>query len=83
MTDVESSAPRCQARPRAARVGYREDMLCGTATSMSVVFAGECVPVCRIHLAVYLRWGAIGEAEAAGHWGWVSEPDAAPLAEAS
>jgi hypothetical protein len=72
---VASWADLCQARPRAARPGYRADMLCGTAAAMQVAFAGASVPLCRIHHLVFLRWGAIAEAEAASRWGWVHKSD--------
>jgi hypothetical protein len=82
-SERDLSVPRCQARPSAARPGYREDLLCSTVTSTTVEFAGTSVPVCRIHLAVYLRWGGAAEAMAAVRWGWVPHEAGAPLAEAS
>jgi hypothetical protein len=78
-----TSGPRCQARPSAARPSYREDLLCATSTSSSVEFAGTTVPVCRIHLAVYDRWGGAAEALATVRWGWVRPEAGAPLAAAS
>jgi hypothetical protein len=83
MADSGFAATRCQARPSAARLGYREDLLCATHTSTSVVFDGSCVAVCRIHLGMYLRWGAAAEDLAAVRWGWAREAPEAPLAEAS
>jgi hypothetical protein len=77
------SATHCQARPTAARAGYREDMQCATNTSSNVVFAGACMAVCRIHQAVYLRWGVAAEAQAVERWGWVPEAAGNQLAEAS
>jgi hypothetical protein len=61
---------RCQARPRAARPGYREDMLCASLASTVVRFYGVEVPVCRIHDAKYARWGAEAEAQAELQWAW-------------
>ena len=79
----DGSPPHCQARPSAARAGYREDMLCATRTSTSVVFDDTCVAVCRIHLGMYLRWGGAAEGLATVHWGWVRNAPETPLAEAS
>jgi hypothetical protein len=62
---------RCQARPRAARPGYREDMLCASSASTTVPFHGIEMPVCRIHDASYTRWGDEAEAHASLHWGWI------------
>ena len=66
---------RCQARPRAARPAYREDMLCASSASTVVRFHGVEVPVCRIHDAKYARWGADAEAQAELLWEW-TPPDA-------
>ena len=66
---------RCQARPRAARPAYREDMLCASAASTAVLFHGIEMPVCLIHDAKYARWGDEAETGAALQWGW--EPPAA------
>jgi hypothetical protein len=61
---------RCQARPRAARPAYREDMLCASLASTVVRFHGVEVPVCRIHDAKYARWGADAETQAELQWAW-------------
>ena len=61
---------RCQARPRAARPAYREDMLCASLANMVVCFHGVEMPVCRIHDAKYARWGADAEAQSELHWAW-------------
>ena len=62
--DAVRTPARCQARPRAARPAYREDMLCASSASTVVRFHGSEVPVCRIHDAKYARWG--DDAEVAG-----------------
>jgi hypothetical protein len=62
---------RCQARPRAARPDYREDMLCASTANAVVLFCGLTVAVCRIHEAMYTRWGAAAEQHAASAWGWM------------
>jgi hypothetical protein len=67
---VRAPVSRCQARPRAARPGYREDMLCASTANTVVLFHGIDVPVCRIHDAKYARWGAEAEAQAVLQWGW-------------
>jgi hypothetical protein len=67
---IRSSASRCQARPRAARAGYREDMLCASFASVVVMFHGVEKGVCRTHDASYGRWGADAHAFASLHWGW-------------
>jgi hypothetical protein len=67
---VRTSDSRCQARPRAARPAYREDMLCASSASTVVCFHGVEMPVCRIHDAKYARWGGDAEAQAALHWAW-------------
>jgi hypothetical protein len=77
---VRTPVPRCQARPRAARPGYREDMLCASSANTVVLFHGVEMPVCRIHDAKYARWGADGEAQAVLQWGW-KPPE--PLADAT
>jgi hypothetical protein len=64
---------RCQARPRAARPGYREDMLCASTACTSVAFHERQVPVCRIHEAKYARWGGEAETHAAAEWGWIPQ----------
>jgi hypothetical protein len=72
---------RCQARPRAARPEYREDMLCASIANTSVSFHGQDVPVCRMHEASYVRWADDAEPNAAVRWGWVmpAEPLRVPL----
>jgi hypothetical protein len=67
---VRAPVSRCQARPRAARPGYREDMLCASSANTVVLFHGVEVPVCRIHDAKYARWGEEAEAQAVLQWGW-------------
>jgi hypothetical protein len=68
------SASRCQARPRAARPGYREDMLCASTACTVVVFHGREVAVCRIHEAKYQRWGPRAEEQAEAEWAWAPPP---------
>jgi hypothetical protein len=70
-TPARASESRCQGRPRAARPGYREDMLCASSACTTVMFFGSEIPVCRIHEAKYQRWGADAEEQAALQWGWV------------
>jgi len=62
---------RCQARPKAARPGYRTDMLCASEANTFVVFRGVEVPVCRMHESMYARWGEQAEANARLLWGWI------------
>jgi hypothetical protein len=69
--DDGSATMRCQARPRAARPDYREDMLCASAASAVVLFCGLSVAVCRIHETMYQRWGAAAEERAGTVWGWI------------
>jgi hypothetical protein len=71
MVDVGSTATRCQARPRAARPDYREDMLCASTACAAVTFCGLSVAVCRIHEAMYARWGTGAENLATTAWGWI------------
>jgi hypothetical protein len=66
---------RCQARPLAGRRGFRDDPLCASITGSTVDFHGSAVPVCGIHLKLYLRWGATAESQANDLWAW-------PVAEA-
>jgi hypothetical protein len=66
----ETPSPRCQARPKAARPGYRTDMLCASEANTAVVFGGVEVPVCRMHESMYQRWGDEAEANAELLWGW-------------
>jgi hypothetical protein len=61
---------RCQARPIAARIGFREDMLCASMAKTTVIFRGAEVPVCRMHEKAYARWGVDAEGKAASLWGW-------------
>jgi hypothetical protein len=70
---VESPGSRCQARPAAARRGWREDPLCASHANTSVRFHGVDMPVCGIHAQTYLRWGSEAERNAVELWGW---PDA-------
>ena len=74
---VRISLSRCQARPRAARPAYREDMLCASSASTVVRFHGVEMPVCRIHDAKYARWGGDAEAQAVLQWAW-TPPEAVP-----
>ena len=71
-TTARVSASRCQAQPKAARPGYREDMLCASTACTVVTFRGCAVPVCRIHETKYARWGAAAEEMAASQWGWTT-----------
>ena len=64
-------AGRCQARPRAARPEYREDMLCASTAREEVAFHGLSVAVCRIHSSMYARWGDAAERQAMTIWGWL------------
>jgi hypothetical protein len=75
--DAVRSSARCQARPRAARPAYREDMLCASSASTVVSFHGIEMPVCGIHDAKYARWGAEAEAQAALQWVW-TPPESRP-----
>jgi hypothetical protein len=61
---------RCQARPAAARPGYREDMLCASRANTHVRHRGEDVPVCRMHAATYARWGEDAVRNADESWDW-------------
>ena len=70
MVEAGLMAGRCQARPRAARPEYREDMLCASGASEEVVFFGLPVGVCRIHESMYARWGGAAEHQAMTIWGW-------------
>lgn len=67
---VESPGSRCQARPAAARHGWREDPLCASHANTSVVFHGVDVPVCGIHARTYERWGSEAEQHAVELWRW-------------
>jgi hypothetical protein len=64
------SRERCQARPKAARPDYREDMLCASCACTVVSFRGAAIPVCRIHEKKYARWGATAEEQAMLLWDW-------------
>jgi hypothetical protein len=74
MTTTPSPAPeerpQCQARPAAARRGFREDALCASLSNTSVRFRERDVPVCRMHEATYARWGDEAEAKAEELWEW-------------
>jgi hypothetical protein len=61
---------RCQARPAAARRGFREDVLCASNANTHVRFRDGDVAVCRMHEATYGRWGDEAEAKAAELWEW-------------
>jgi hypothetical protein len=61
---------RCQARPAAARRGFREDVLCASLANTVVEFRDQLVAVCRMHEATYRRWGAHAEKNAAELWEW-------------
>jgi hypothetical protein len=67
---IVERATRCQARPRAARPGYREDMLCASLANIAVCFHDVDVPVCRMHEATFHRWAGSAEGNAAALWGW-------------
>jgi hypothetical protein len=61
---------RCQARPAAARRGFREDVLCASYANTTVEFRDQLVAVCRMHEATYKRWGTHAECNAAELWEW-------------
>lgn len=61
---------RCQARPAAARRGFREDVLCASNANTYVEFRSARVAVCRMHEATYARWGEEADARAAELWDW-------------
>lgn len=82
MVEGEPSALRCQARPRAARAGYRDDMLCASLANTLVTFRGFSVPVCRIHERMFARWAEDAERNAELLWGWGSWSAATALATA-
>lgn len=60
----------CQAVPSASRRGWRSDRLCASIANTEVEFCGRLIPVCRIHLATYERWGSEAESNARELWGW-------------
>jgi hypothetical protein len=64
---------RCQARPVAARRGFREDVLCASYANTQVRFREVDVPVCRIHEATYERWACDADENASTLWAWGSE----------
>jgi hypothetical protein len=64
---------RRQARPAAALLGFRADVLCASMASISVRFHGRNVPVCYMHEQVYLHWGDDAEANAEQCWGWTRD----------
>jgi hypothetical protein len=70
---LDAARERCQARPAAARRGFREDVLCASMASTSVRFRGREVAVCGMHERVYARWGSDAEASAELLWGWTRE----------
>ena len=72
---LHEPAERCQARPKAARAGYREDMLCGSTARSWVDFRGTSVPVCQMHVATYARWADEAEANAESRWAWFYDTD--------
>jgi hypothetical protein len=63
-------AVACQARPKAARVGYRADMLCASIANTTVRYRGVNVPVCRMHERMYARWADDAEQNAEAFWLW-------------
>jgi hypothetical protein len=63
---------RCQARPAAARRGFREDVLCASFANTAVRFRGVEMPVCRIHEAAFARWGSGADANAETLWAWTT-----------
>jgi len=65
---------RCQARPAAARRGFREDDLCANMANTSAQFHDRAMPVCRMHKAAYGRWGDGAESKAEHLWGWPPHP---------
>jgi hypothetical protein len=67
-----TAAPQkmCQARPKAARHGWREDSLCASSASTTVRFHGRDVPVCWMHRTMWERWGENAVANAERYWGW-------------
>ena len=75
MADVHpiEESTRCQARPAAARPGYREDMLCASTAKTTVTYRGVQVPVCRIHSATYAAWGEDADEHAEQRWAWNPE----------
>ncbi|HEY1478744.1 MAG TPA: hypothetical protein VGF46_01870 [Gaiellales bacterium] len=66
----QMTGERCQARPAAARPGYREDMLCASLANTHVTYREANVPVCRMHAATYARWAGDAEANAEARWDW-------------
>jgi hypothetical protein len=78
---VDGGRPRCQARPVAARRGFREDVLCASYANTLVAFRGANVPVCRIHEATYVRWDGQADVNASLQWAWGSSEGIPLLAE--
>jgi hypothetical protein len=72
---VEATGSRCQARPVAARHGWREDKFCASRANTSVEFHGTTMPVCGIHEKAYARWGDDAEHNAERFWGWLFSAD--------
>jgi hypothetical protein len=46
---------------------------CPRLANSDVVFGDECVPVCRRHASMYIRWGAYAQTHAEEEWGWVAD----------
>jgi hypothetical protein len=67
---IAEAALRCQARPKAARPGFRDDMLCANAGNSVVHFEALDVPVCKLHEATFTRWGLDADDLARTRWGW-------------
>jgi hypothetical protein len=67
---VPEETERCQARPAAARRGFREDVLCASNANTVVEFHDQRVAVCRMHEATYRRWGDRAEENAQQLWEW-------------
>ena len=67
---TDDADARCQARPAAARRGFRDDPLCASVTRATVEFEGETVPLCGIHLKMYVRWGTDAAEQARQLWAW-------------
>jgi hypothetical protein len=64
----------CQAIPGIARRGWRSDVLCASIANGVVSFHGRPVAVCRIHSAMYERWGPHAEQRASELWDWHAAP---------
>jgi hypothetical protein len=66
----------CRAIPGIARRGWRSDVLCASIANSAVAFHGRQVAVCRIHYAMYERWGLDAEQRAIELWSWKVVPGA-------